>query len=63
MLDGVADRERRDLTPQMAVAHYKHPAWGALFGVVWWLVLAALLRLVIFLADYFRNRPTRTSAA
>ncbi len=42
--------------PQIAFGHYKHVAFAVFVGVVWWLILAALLRLVIFLADYLRGR-------
>ncbi len=43
-------------TPQIALGHYKHAAGAVFGGVFWWLILAALLRLVIFLADYLRSR-------
>ncbi len=43
-------------TPQIALGHYMHAAGAAFGGVLWWLILAALLRLVIFLADYLRSR-------
>jgi len=41
--------------PQTAAAHYKHVARGVFGGGFWWIVLAAFLRLVIFLSDYFRR--------
>jgi O-antigen/teichoic acid export membrane protein len=44
-------------TPQIALeGHYKHIGGRVFAGVLWWLVLAALLRLAIFVADYFRKR-------
>jgi hypothetical protein len=42
--------------PQLALAHYRHAVAGVIGGVLWWLVLALVLRFVIFLADYFRRR-------
>lgn len=42
--------------PQLAMEHYKSLIAHVLFGLIWWVVLAAILRLVIFLADYFRRR-------
>jgi hypothetical protein len=42
--------------PQVATAHYKHVGGGVFAGVFWSLVAAVYLRLVIFLADYFRRR-------
>jgi hypothetical protein len=43
-------------TPQFVFAQYKHLASRVSGGLLYWLVGAAFLRLVIFLADYFRNR-------
>jgi hypothetical protein len=45
-------------TPQIALGHYKYAAGG----VFWWLILATLLRLVIFLADYLRSRSNGSVA-
>ncbi len=49
------------LTPQLAVAHYKDAAAGVVGGVFWWLLLACLLRLVVFLADFFRSKADRSA--
>jgi hypothetical protein len=46
-------------TPQFVFGHYRHLAGRMSTGLLYWLVLAAFLRLVIFLADYFRNRSDR----
>lgn len=43
-------------TPQVATAHYRHVSGGVFAGVFWSLLVAVYLRLVIFLADYFRKR-------
>lgn len=50
-------------TPQFIFAHYKHLAGRVSTGLLYWLVVAAFLRLVIFLADYFRNQSDRLHAA
>jgi predicted membrane channel-forming protein YqfA (hemolysin III family) len=49
--------------PQFVFAHYRHFAGRMSSGVLYWLVVAAFLRLVIFLADYFRNRSDRLHAS
>lgn len=48
--------------PQFALAHFKHAWVGVMTGILSWLVLAAFLRFVIFLADYLRRRRNRTFA-
>jgi cytochrome c biogenesis factor len=50
-------------TPQFIFGHHRHLAARTSTGVLYWLVVAALLRLVIFLADYFRNRSDRLHAS
>ena len=47
------------IAPQLALGHYKRAAAAAFGGVIEWLFLAAVLRLVIFLADYFRRRSSK----
>jgi hypothetical protein len=49
--------------PQFVFAHYRHFAARISTGLLYWLVVAAFLRLVIFLADYFRNRSDRLHAS
>lgn len=44
-------------TPQIALeGHYKHIGARVFAGVLGWLMLAALLRLAILMADYCRKR-------
>jgi uncharacterized protein YqfA (UPF0365 family) len=44
-------------TPQIALeSHYKHIGAHVFAGVLGWLMLAALLRLAILMADYCRKR-------
>jgi hypothetical protein len=50
-------------TPEFIFAHYRHLAGRVSGGLLYWLVGAAFLRLVIFLADYFRNRSDRLHAS
>jgi drug/metabolite transporter (DMT)-like permease len=50
-------------TPQFIFGHHRHLAARISTGVLYWLVVAAFLRLVIFLADYFRNRRDRLHAS
>jgi hypothetical protein len=50
-------------TPQFIYAHYRHLAERVSTGLLYWLVVAAFLRLVIFLADYFRSRSDRLHAS
>ena len=42
--------------PQFGLAHFKHAWAGLITGILWWLSLAAFLRLVIFLTDFLRRR-------
>lgn len=42
--------------PQAAVRHHRHVGSGVFATVVGTLLLAALLRFVVFLVDYFRQR-------
>jgi hypothetical protein len=44
------------MVPQLVTEHYKSAGVQVFAGLIWWVILAALLRLVIFLADYFRKR-------
>ncbi len=48
--------------PQLVTEHFKRVGPHVAWGVVWWLLFAAFLRLIIFLADYFRNRHNRLGA-
>jgi hypothetical protein len=44
------------LVPQLVLEHHRSDSARVFIGIGWWLILAALLRFVIFLADYFRRR-------
>jgi hypothetical protein len=45
------------ITPQIALeGHYKHIGARVFAGVLGWLILAAVLRLAILIADYCRKR-------
>jgi hypothetical protein len=50
-------------TPQFVFGQHRHLAARVSTTVIYWLVVAAFLRLVIFLADYFRNRRDRLHAS
>jgi hypothetical protein len=45
--------------PQVAVRHYKHVGAGVFAAIVGMLMLALLLRFVVFVVDYFRTRQGR----
>jgi hypothetical protein len=44
------------VVPELVTEPWSGVAREVIWGVVWWAVLAAYLRLLIFLADYFRKR-------
>jgi hypothetical protein len=50
------------IVPQLATEHYRRVGAQVFAGLIWWVILAALLRLVIFLADYFRQRLNGSGA-
>jgi hypothetical protein len=50
------------IVPQLVTEHYRRVGAHVFAGLIWWVILAALLRLVIFLADYFRQRLNESGA-